>query len=76
MSGTTNCTLPYLAFSIKNNTLADGVAGNRGISIQLDGQAQGVYLNHPSVLKSRNILNELRLSSYLSMGECSNPEQA
>jgi len=36
-----NCSAKFLAFPIKNNTLGDGVALNRGISVELGGQPQG-----------------------------------
>jgi hypothetical protein len=41
MSDKGNCSAAFLAFPIKNNTLGDGVALNRGLYVQLGGQPQG-----------------------------------
>jgi hypothetical protein len=41
MSAKGNCTGSWIAFPIQNNTLGDGVAGNRGMYALIGGQPQG-----------------------------------
>jgi hypothetical protein len=40
-----NCTTKFLALPVKNNTLGDGVALERGLSVVLGGQPQGMRRN-------------------------------
>jgi hypothetical protein len=37
-----NCSIPPLVLPLKNNTLADGVALNRGVPVQIGGQPEGM----------------------------------
>ncbi|ORY14245.1 aspartic peptidase domain-containing protein [Clohesyomyces aquaticus] len=43
-TGSTKCNSPYFAFPIKNNTIGDGVALNRGLPVSIGGQPQGLRL--------------------------------
>ena len=36
-----DCTIPPISQPLKNNTLKDGIALNRGIPVQLGGQSEG-----------------------------------